>query len=112
MRKQKAEKSRIPANLEKVVCATCKGKGQIPIYETCSNCGGSGEVGPFIQRFDDDVASGSICSACYSEPEGIERRRGQRYRGQEVCAICRGHGHYYLEPDKADETKGDPKSAA
>ncbi|MFA5186072.1 MAG: hypothetical protein WC551_06290 [Patescibacteria group bacterium] len=112
MKKQRIEKRRIPANLEEIVCSTCKGKGQIPIYETCRNCHGTGEVGPFTQRFDDDAAQGSICRYCDSEPEGIEHRCGQCYRGQETCTICRGHGHYYLEPEKPKETTEGPKPAA
>jgi len=102
----KTEETRIPANLMMVVCGVCEGKGKIHRYQPCNTCHGAGEIGPW-ERMHGDNFQGQRCPKCDSDlPAGVPSKRGKVYLGQETCDICRGHGRYYLEPDKAEQTQG------
>ena len=72
-----------------VPCNTCNGSGAKDnnSFQTCSNCGGSGQVRKVTSTFLGQMQTVTTCPACNGEGSTITNK----------CSSCKGEGRMYAE---------------
>lgn len=98
--KRASKSSKYDFDDAEVPCPTCNGSGQIPVYDTCEYCGGSGKVvkcgkcNKIIGKYPQDKDK-SLCEKC----EKMENKAKSQKKVYELDGLCNMYdleeGAYY-----------------